>query len=541
MKHLPCRATKHCQMILSALVTLIFTVGATAAWAQTTAFTYQGKLNNGGVPANGTFEMQFQLFDALAGGAQVGTPFPPDSSVAVINGIFTTTLDFGAAAFDGSARFLEIGIRPAGNPNPFTILSPRQPIKSAPYAIRSANAATADTATNATQLGGVDASQYVTATTGATNFIQNATTQQANANFNISGNGLFGGNVGIGLTNPEVGFKFDVNGAGVFRTGNGRINFSSPSSETGMSIIPNVGNRADVRFDGLTLKLSAGLGTTAPCCGIAINTAGNVGIGTTTPSLFSGGTGRFVSISDSNNPGIALTNTGGRQFFLYSGGGSGSFRVFDATSGVDRFTLDAAGNIGIGTTTPAHRLSLIGGPQWTSNLFAGALELGNASAIGWRANAAGNRFGIGQSTGGLYFFATLSDPGTTASPANYVMQISDTGNITQPINNNGLVKAMIVTDFFGSIVRCYNAITNSSVGTCGLTPSNPLPGVTRIDFGFDISNRFVSVTPEFDSLSGFSNAGANYRLLNSTTIEVFTFRSGNSDGLANARFTLIMY
>ena len=34
------------------------------------------------------------------------------------------------------------------------------------------------------------------------NYIQNTTTQQANASFNISGNGFVGGNVGIGTTNP---------------------------------------------------------------------------------------------------------------------------------------------------------------------------------------------------------------------------------------------------------------------------------------------------------------------------------------------------
>ena len=36
---------------------------------QTTAFNFQGKLNDGGTPANGSYEMQFTLFDALAGGA----------------------------------------------------------------------------------------------------------------------------------------------------------------------------------------------------------------------------------------------------------------------------------------------------------------------------------------------------------------------------------------------------------------------------------------------------------------------------------------
>ena len=55
--------------------------------------------------------------------------------------------------------------------------------------------------------------------------------------------------------------------------------------------------------------------------------------------------------------------------------------------------------------------------------------MNNASAIGWRANAGGQRFGIGQSTGGLYFFRTASDPGTTASPTNYNLLVSDIGSV----------------------------------------------------------------------------------------------------------------
>lgn len=88
-----------------------------------------------------------------------------------------------------------------------------------------------------------------------------------------------------------------------------------------------------------------------------------------------------------------------------------------------------AGNVGIGNTTPNHRLRLSGGPGWTANGWAGALEIDDASAIGWRANPAGSRFGIGQSIGGLYFFNTASDPGNTASPANYIMTLSDAGNV----------------------------------------------------------------------------------------------------------------
>src|ERR1700736_2218747 len=125
------------------LVLIVFASGllATTATAQTTTFTYQGRLTDGGTPANSMYQFQFKLFNALPDGT--GTQFGPtitDLAALVSNGIFTVQLDFGPTAFDGNARYLEIGVRPNGSMNPYTILSPRQQITSAPYSIRSNSA-----------------------------------------------------------------------------------------------------------------------------------------------------------------------------------------------------------------------------------------------------------------------------------------------------------------------------------------------------------------------------------------------------------------
>jgi len=123
---------------------------------------------------------------AQVGGAQVGTQTLVN--VTVTNGSFSVQLDFGAPPFTSTqARFLEIGVRPGGTSGAFTVLAPRHPVTSTPYAVQSLNAA---------QLGGVAASQYVM--TGGNSFIQNTTIQQAGANFNIGGDGAIGGNLTVG-------------------------------------------------------------------------------------------------------------------------------------------------------------------------------------------------------------------------------------------------------------------------------------------------------------------------------------------------------
>ena len=131
---------------LSAFIWMIILAGGGAA--QTTAFNYQGKLTDAGNLASGNYDMQFKLFDTVTvgTGTQQGSTVTV-SSVSVSNGGFSVQLDFGATVFDGSARFLETGVRSAGSPNPYTVLSPRQAINSTPYAV------------NARQLGGLAAAR----------------------------------------------------------------------------------------------------------------------------------------------------------------------------------------------------------------------------------------------------------------------------------------------------------------------------------------------------------------------------------------------
>jgi hypothetical protein len=104
------------------------------------AFTYQGRLADGGNPANGPYDLRFTLFDALAGGAPVGSPVTVED-VAVAEGFFTVPLDFGAGAFRGDARFLEVAARPGASTGAFTTIGGRQELRPSPNALWSAAAA----------------------------------------------------------------------------------------------------------------------------------------------------------------------------------------------------------------------------------------------------------------------------------------------------------------------------------------------------------------------------------------------------------------
>ena len=172
---------------------LVIFFAAVLAQAQTTSFSYQGRLTDGSMPANNTYNMQFSLFDVETDGTQIGNT--QTSLVTVTNGIFTVKLDFGNTAFNmAGARYLQIALKKTNDAD-YIVLTPRQEITSTPFALRANNAAQSDslssacvgcvsntkinsiagskvtgsvanatTANNALNLGGTAANQYVLTT-----------------------------------------------------------------------------------------------------------------------------------------------------------------------------------------------------------------------------------------------------------------------------------------------------------------------------------------------------------------------------------------
>ena len=119
---------KTTRILTSLFAWLVLTVifGCAQAIAQqTTAFTYQGQLRDGGTNANGTYTMIFKLYDAVTNGNQIGSAITNSATLA--NGLFTVDLDFGAGVFNGSGRWLETIVE--GDK-----LTPRSQILAAPYA-----------------------------------------------------------------------------------------------------------------------------------------------------------------------------------------------------------------------------------------------------------------------------------------------------------------------------------------------------------------------------------------------------------------------
>jgi hypothetical protein len=88
-----------------------------------TAFTYQGTLQQHGLPAEGSFDLAFELYDSAEGGTFLGRIDRLDQPIA--GGGFAVELDFGVDVYSVDAAWLEIQVRPAGGAG-YTTLAPRQ-------------------------------------------------------------------------------------------------------------------------------------------------------------------------------------------------------------------------------------------------------------------------------------------------------------------------------------------------------------------------------------------------------------------------------
>lgn len=109
-----------------------------------TSFTYQGLVRKDSVGINSPSDFEFALFARSTESNQIG-PTVALNSVAVSNGLFTQSLDFGPV-FDKDEKWLEVRVRNPAGSGTFETL-PRERINPIPYAIFATNAANAERVT----------------------------------------------------------------------------------------------------------------------------------------------------------------------------------------------------------------------------------------------------------------------------------------------------------------------------------------------------------------------------------------------------------
>ena len=358
-------------------IALAFLAGFHRSFAQGTQFTYQGQLANNGLPANGSYDLAFSLFSASNGAGQVGGTVT-NSAVTVSNGLFNATLDFGAGAFPGANRWLEIGVRTNGG-GAFTTLTPRQPLTATPYAIAAGNVT-----------GSLPASQL----TGTVTLAQLPAAVVTNGG-NITG--TFSGNA-AGLTN--------LNGANL----TGTVADDRLSANVARLNVPNTATTATglpvVSFGFIVNATvsSGGSGYLTPPT-VTVNAAG--GSGAVIGAQISGGA--VISLTVSNAGSGYPTNT----TLTIAPPPSNAYQVFSSLNifnGVNQFTNPAnqftGAFIGNGAgLTNLNGANLLAGSVMAASLASNSITAGQLAAGAAATNLAASGLS-GVASGGLLLSQT---------------------------------------------------------------------------------------------------------------------------------------
>jgi hypothetical protein len=227
-----------------AIVAMLITPNASLStlFAQGTAFTYQGRQNDGTNPANGSYDLRFAIYDAVTNGNAASSVLT-NAATPVTNGLFVVTLDFGAGVFTGDTRWLDISVKTNGAGS-FTALVPRQPLTPAPYAIMANSASNVLGTLPATQLSGtVPVAQLPTIV-----LTNNASGVTLNGSFFGNGAGIT--NVDLLTANTEGAISWATNGA-----------YFVLASSPGVGTNPVAVVAADVNADGKVDLITANAAT----------------------------------------------------------------------------------------------------------------------------------------------------------------------------------------------------------------------------------------------------------------------------------------
>jgi len=345
--------------ILCVVFVLLISRAATADVG--TAFVYQGRFKDGTSWADGQYDFEFKLYDGSSEGNQLGSTVMGDD-LEVADGYFTTSLDFNSQ-FSGNPRWLQISVRSGNESGAYTTLTPRHELKPTPYAMYAANGGGGYSSIHEVD-GKVGIG--VTSPDGTLHVragIAGNVTPEPSADDLIVENSTSGG---ICILTPDAASSL--------------IRFGSPADPSGAAIywLHNGASFSIGTTNALGhLRFAPGNNSEA----MRIDSAGNVGIGTTSPtttldvrgnimSVLSGTPTKvfssFLEVSRNGTTGLIIDDQSqaadSRVWEIRSDSGNLSFAtVNDSGSSVSKkIEIARSGNVGIGTTSPQGKLDVNG-------------------------------------------------------------------------------------------------------------------------------------------------------------------------------------
>lgn len=454
------------------LASIAMAVTATSL-AAAQSFTYQGRLDQNGLPANGEYDFAFRVYDVASGGvALTSTNFR--YNVDVVDGLFSVTLDFGSSVFNGDARYLDIQVRETTT---WVTLTPRQVIRNAPYA------------TFAEKAG----NSYWEA---AGNFISN-TNQDGfvgiNRNSRVSANEFFG--IYAPVTSGYGGMYIETEGAALPFYG-----YSTPdhtawtylSGSSGTWTVYNDGSRLSIANDG-----NVGIGDSTPDVRLDIRgtdgwnlaaTEGDVRIGNSTYRM------KF---------GVATGGVGAGTGRIYAAGGDDPKLIL----GTDAFdvlavTVDSIDEpeVGIGTNAPSYPLHVVASSNTTTIYAEGGATGVRGEGLNYGVRGSSDLFGVygSSSTGtgirgfagdGIAISAQNSGSGTQ-DPTVRISNTDSSGIAIFSTTDSSDANAVFVNEGSGDLIRGFSGNGGGDLVFRVQNNGTAVMSVAHITGGSDLAEKF---------------------------------------------------
>ena len=314
--------------------------------------------------------------------------------------------------------------------------------------------------------------------------------------YDDGGNGIFvedGGNVGVGTTNPTV--ALDVVGSGNF----------SASVSAGSSVDATTTMSAGTSLTTPLVKAAGAAGLNLQDDGgngIFVEDGGNVGIGTSDPSVALDvvGSGNFsASVSAGTSVDATTTMSAGTSLttpLVKAADGNGLNLQDDGGNGI---FVEDGGNVGIGTSDPSATLDVVG----SGNFSAGLYVNGNAVVTG---DAGKWEDGVGSNE--IYYSA--GNVGVGTSDPSSALDVVGVGNFSQGLFVDGNA---VVTgaggkwdDGVGANEIYYDA-GNVGIGTSDPSVALDVVGAGSFSSNLTVGGQVDTTNLTFDQING--TAGSN--------------------------------